>query len=141
MKILFVCKYNRFRSRVAEAYFKKVNKNKNIMAESAGIIEGSYPLASEQVKIAKKFGIDIEGRPRALSSKLLREQDLVVIVADDVPESIFKSIESSMGGGIKTLVLKIKDAKDNDPKAVEVRIKLIMEAIDDLIKQIEVKNG
>ncbi len=30
MNIIFVCKYNRFRSRVAEAYFKKINKDKNI---------------------------------------------------------------------------------------------------------------
>ena len=42
--ILFVCKYNRFRSRVAEAYFKKINKNKNISVKSAGIIKGNLPL-------------------------------------------------------------------------------------------------
>ena len=36
MKILFICKYNRFRSRVAAAYFKKINKNSKIKVESAG---------------------------------------------------------------------------------------------------------
>jgi len=29
MKIPFICKYNRFRSKIAEAYFNKINKNNN----------------------------------------------------------------------------------------------------------------
>jgi len=38
MKILFVCKHNRFRSKVAEAFFNKLKKNKKIKAESAGLV-------------------------------------------------------------------------------------------------------
>ena len=38
MKILFVCRHNRFRSKVAEAIFNKLNKNKEIQIESAGLI-------------------------------------------------------------------------------------------------------
>ena len=37
--ILFVCKHNVFRSKIAEAYFKKVNQNREINAKSAGIIK------------------------------------------------------------------------------------------------------
>ena len=89
MKILFVCKWNRFRSRTAEAYFKKINKNKKITAESAGIFIGSYPLDKIQIKVAKEFGININGMPRAISAKLLNKTDLIVITADDVSESLF----------------------------------------------------
>jgi len=35
MKILFLCKYNRFRSKVAEAVFNKLNHNNHMSAESA----------------------------------------------------------------------------------------------------------
>ena len=55
MNILFVCRYNRFRSRTAEAYFKKINKNKKIKVKSAGIFKGNYPLSPIQVKTGKKL--------------------------------------------------------------------------------------
>ena len=54
MNIIFVCKYNRFRSRVAEAYFNKINRNKNIHAYSRGVIRGDYPL--DKIKeVSKKW--------------------------------------------------------------------------------------
>ena len=61
--VLFICKYNRFRSKVAEAYFKNLIKeyDHEFKAKSAGIIRGQYPLDSNQIKIAKKFGIDKTG--------------------------------------------------------------------------------
>jgi len=88
--ILFVCRYNRFRSRVAEVYFKKINKNKNISVKSAGLIQGR-PLDKTQVTMAssKKFGIDIRGKPQGLSSKLMIWQNTTIIVADDVPPQVF----------------------------------------------------
>ena len=43
MKILFICRHNRFRSKIAEAYFNKINKNKNLIAKGAGIFPGKYP--------------------------------------------------------------------------------------------------
>jgi protein-tyrosine-phosphatase len=89
MKILFLCKYNRFRSRVAEAYFKKINKNKKIKVESAGIIPGNFPLSKEQIKAAKEFGIDIRGKIRGLDVNILRNNNLIIIVANDVPKKIF----------------------------------------------------
>ena len=88
-KILFVCKFNRFRSKVAEAYFNKINKNKNIAVKSAGLFAGSYPLDSQQVKLAKKFGIKIKKKPRAMSAKLLSKINKIIIVADDVPKNLF----------------------------------------------------
>ena len=36
-KILFVCKFNRFRSKVAEAYFKKINRNRRIKERRFGL--------------------------------------------------------------------------------------------------------
>ncbi len=53
INILFVCRYNRFRSRVAEAYFKKINKNFKV--KSAGLFKGR-PLSPKTIKEAKKFG-------------------------------------------------------------------------------------
>ena len=66
VNILFVCRYNRFRSRIAEAYFNKINKNKNVKAKSAGLIKGS-PLNPRTVKVAKKFGLDIRGKTQGFN--------------------------------------------------------------------------
>ncbi|MEK6840924.1 MAG: hypothetical protein AABX79_03145, partial [Nanoarchaeota archaeon] len=57
MKILFVCKYNAFRSRVAEEYFNKVisdKKIKGVNVISRGIIIGQDS-DSEQRRISKSL--------------------------------------------------------------------------------------
>ncbi|MDP2947907.1 MAG: hypothetical protein Q8N88_07370 [Nanoarchaeota archaeon] len=87
--ILFVCRHNKFRSKIAEAYFKKITKKK-INVSSSGIIVGSYPLDKLETELAKNFGIKMSsGRPRPTTIKLLQKQDIVIIAADDVPKDLF----------------------------------------------------
>jgi protein-tyrosine-phosphatase len=139
MNILFVCKYNRFRSRVAEAYFNKINKNKNIHVRSAGIIRGSYPLDKKEVEIARREGIDISGKPKELSMDLMKKIDLIIIVADNVPKSIF-NYNGFLG---KTIVWRVKDIIDTESKAlIEKIVKKIMRKVRRLVKKLEdVKRG
>lgn len=122
MNILFVCKYNRFRSKVAEAYFKKINKNKNLKAESAGLIY-DRPTDQKQKNFAKKYGIALKGKSRLLNLNLLKNQDLIVITADDVPKMLFNKK--------KVLIWKIPDSVYS--------IKLIMKKTKQLVKKLEKK--
>ena len=77
--ILFICKFNRFRSKVAEAYFKKINKNPKNQAKSAGLIVGTA-LNRHQKARAREFGIKLTGRPKPLTAELLVWADFFVIV-------------------------------------------------------------
>src|SRR3989338_89873 len=90
MKILFVCKHNVFRSRVAEEYFNKINKNKNIEATSMGIIMGGGP-DREQIEIAQKLlGIEIiKRKPMALTIPAMLKADIIIVVANDIPKGLF----------------------------------------------------
>jgi protein-tyrosine-phosphatase len=135
INILFVCRYNRFRSRVAESCFNKLNKNKNIKAKSAGLIKG-MPLNPKTVSIAKKFGFDISGKPKGLSSKLLAWQNLTVIVADDVPEQVF---DRNKKYGKRVINWKIKDAKEYNLKEIERLVKEIVEKVCELNKELAEK--
>jgi protein-tyrosine-phosphatase len=131
--ILFVCKYNRFRSRIAEAYFNKINKNPKIKAKSAGLFKGN-PLSPNTIKISKEMGLNIIGPVKGISSKMLAWQNITVIVADDVPEQVFnKNIEY----GKKVINLKIPDTKSDNKKEIKKIIKGIMSKIDILNKQLE----
>ncbi len=136
MNILFVCKYNRFRSRIAEAYFNKINKNKNIKAKSRGIIKGDFPLNKTEVEIAKKkFGLNIYGKPNSIDIGLLKKTDLIVIVADNVPKKIFYTT-------FKRRIIKwpIKDIEKEDGKdLIEEKIKKIIKKVRLLLKKIENK--
>src|SRR3989338_2751248 len=105
MNILFVCKYNRFRSKVAEAFFNRNNTNKKNKAKSAVVIEGN-PIAPEVFEGAKDCDINIKSKPQSLSSKLLQWQDIVVIVANDVPVKLFEENEKY---GKKVVVWNIED--------------------------------
>lgn len=136
MNLLFVCKYNRFRSRIAEAYFKKINKNKRNKARSGGIIVGGYPLSSKEVLAAKSFGINIQGKPEPITTEKLIWQDVVIIVADNVPKAIFKFNTKKYGK--KVIVWKIPDIKagENGEKINKI-IKMIMLKVDKLVKQLD----
>ncbi len=131
--ILFVCRYNRFRSRVAEVYFNKINKNKNIKAKSAGLIKGS-PLNPKTIKIAEELGLNINGRVQGLSSKLMTWQNITVIIADDVPEAVFNKNKKY---NKKVINWKIRDAKYETKAEIKRLIKKIMKKVDNLNKDLE----
>ena len=132
MKILFVCKYNRFRSRVAEFLFNKYNRSKNNSAKSVGLIKGAYPLDRQEVTTAAKVGIILKGRPSGISTELLKWQDAIVIVADDVPKSVFKENEKY---GKRLIVWKIPDTKSDKEQEIIRIIKMIDNKIKELVAQ------
>ena len=130
MNLLFICKYNIFRSKVAEAYFKKINNNKNIKVDSAGIKPKGIPLDKNEFFTIKRFGIKVYGKPKMLDEKLLEWQDVTVIVANDVPpEAIEKKYRK------KLLVWKIPDITDNI-KITEI-VSRIVERVEKLVKELE----
>ena len=121
MNILFICKHNRFRSKVAEALFKKYNKNTNVRAYSAGLIIGGTG-HRHIAQAARHFGITITSKQQSITKELLDAMDIIVDVADDVPSTIFKqyltprkkllvwNIEDFTGEGIeprKKIMIKI----------------------------------
>lgn len=136
MNILFVCKYNRFRSKIAEEYFNQINKNKNIHVKSAGIIRGSYPLDKREVQVARENGIKLEGRPRGLSTNLMRKIDLIIIVGDNIPKEIF----NYNGYAGKVIVWNIKDIINGESKVlIEKIIKKIMKKVRRLVNKLKNK--
>jgi len=124
-----------FRSRIAETYFNKINKNKRIYAESAGIIEGvDYSTTNQfQLRIARKLGIDVGGRPKGISVNRLKDAEKIIIVADDVPKAIF----NYKGYKNKVSLWKIKDVQSKNPVAIKRTIKNIIKKVDLLIKLLE----
>lgn len=133
-KILFVCKYNRFRSRVAESFFKKYNKNKGINSDSAGVFRGELPLGKNEIEVAKEFGIKIKGKPKGMSYPKLFGYDIVVIVANDVPRNLFRR-EGKYNN--KVIEWKINDNYDGD----KVKLRKIVDKIENkvikLVKKLE----
>lgn len=133
MKILFICKFNRFRSKVAETIFKKINKNSKNKVKSAGIIRGR-PLDKTQMEVAKKLGYPINSKPKGLTSEMLIWHDLAVIVADDVPKDIFKD-NKKYGKGLE--VWKINDVYSNNKKDIEKVIKQIEKKVEEIVERLK----
>lgn len=118
-----------FRSQVAEAYFKKINKK--VKVESAGLIKGYPKLDKRQIKIAKEFGINLKGKSKNLSIDLIKKQNLIVIVANDVSKSVFDRKEYINFKKTKIIKWKILDAKNEDYiKGCRIAIKNIIKKID-----------
>lgn len=130
VNILFVCKYNRFRSRIAKAYFDKINKNRNFKSDSAGVIKGK-PIDKKEAFFAKRYGLDISGNTKGLSADILSKTDILVIVADDVPKTIFK-----LRGRYPMKVISWK-IKDEYHSLHPVIIKEIVKKVNLLVKTLE----
>ncbi len=128
MKILFICKHNRFGSKVAEALFKKYNENKNIEVKSRGIIK-DVDVAESVVEIMKKKEIEIDKKSRPVSRKEIINSDLIVIVADNVPESIFENKDVEKWD--------IRDASSSDLEDTGFVVDKIEEKIKNLIKELK----
>ena len=92
MNLLFVCRYNRFRSRIAEALFNQYTTNKTISVKSAGIsldYAGQYILP-QAAKVLDKMGVPFTDKKADLiNDSLIKWADRIVIVADNVPSTLF----------------------------------------------------
>ena len=82
MNILFLCKYNRFRSKLAEAYFNKVNDNSNFVVRSAGLIFDSSPSNVVEIGTARENGLTFSKGFQGMSTDLWDWADKLIIVAD-----------------------------------------------------------
>ena len=131
-KLLFVCKHNRFRSKIAEAAFKKFNKNSTIKSASAGIFEG-LPVLKIVIETGRKFGLKINKKTQGIKEKWFKELDLIVIVADDIPPVIFKNKVK------KLIVWKIPDCSCADRKCIEETAEKIIIKVKNLVKELERK--
>jgi len=86
-----------FRSKVAEALFNKYNRNKKIKTKSAGAEKKISPVPLTVNIMIKLRGAKIKDmRPKKFNEKILKEADKIIIVADDIPESIFKKYKKKI---------------------------------------------
>lgn len=136
-KIIFICKYNAFRSKFSEKYFKKINRDKNIISSSRGFIMGAQP-DKEQKNGCKKFGIEIGGKPQPVNLNELIEADLIIVVAKDIPKIMFdyslKPIHK------KIIQWNIKDEQKMNKENIKRILSSLKNKLDGLNKKLENEN-
>lgn len=133
MNILFCCKANRFRSRVAEAIFNHCNKNRKIEVKSAGVkLDPIRPYAAKIViDILNKKGIKMnDEKSKSVDENLIKWADKIVIVADNVDPSLFPNE--------KIIVWKIEDADESEVEKVKIIIDKIEGKVKDFLKTLKV---
>lgn len=130
MNILFLCKYNRFRSKIAEAYLNSLHI-KGIKAKSAGLISG-WPIDSELKNVAKDCGLQMKGGPNALTSSLVKWTDIIIIVADNIPLELFA--EEKNNNKKEIIQWHIPDPKQGQINRRKKTIKAISKKIDAFLK-------
>lgn len=128
MNILVVCKYNRFRSKIAEAFFRKY---KNCNVKSAGIIKGP-PISEKLQQQAAHFGIKLKKTVKAIEWSFLLWQDVIIIVANDVPKEIFDDIAF-----VKDL--RVWGVPDPPVDEIESRMSVI-KMIEEKVKNFKISN-
>ncbi|MBI2631690.1 hypothetical protein HYW75_01680 [Candidatus Pacearchaeota archaeon] len=133
MNILFVCKANRFRSRVAEAIFNHYNKDEKIVVKSAGVRLDPLRdyVASVVINTLKEKGIKMnDDKSKPFNENIIKWADKIIIVADNVSPSLFPAE--------KTEVWLIPDADESEINKVKTIIDKIEDKIKEFLKVIKV---
>lgn len=128
LKILFVCRGNKFRSKIAEAYFKKINKNRKIKVKSCGI-NPVKPAPKKLVnRVRRDFKIkSINIKPRKITKKLIKWADIIIITADNVNIKFPNK---------RVVIWKIPDAEEENIKEIKRIIKIIIRKVEQLNKML-----
>jgi len=139
MKLIFICKYNAFRSRVAEEYFNKINRNNKINVISRGLIMGGNSDKEQRQISAKLLGINIAKRkPLPITLPELIEADLIIVVANDIPKRIFDYHNVNLQK--KLIIWKIKDEQKRNKRNINNIVLKIKERIENLNRVLLKKN-
>jgi len=135
MKLLFICKYNAFRSRVCEEYFNKINKNNKIKVLSRGLIMGGAPEKGHIQMSRELLGVDITKRkPLCLTLQDLTTSDLIIVSANDIPRLIFN--HKDLKNKKKIIFWGIKDEQNENKKNIKQIVLLIKRKVEKLNKQL-----
>ena len=141
MNILFICKHNVFRSKVAESYFNKINKNKNINIKSSGLVIGKGLSKKQKLTVklqrqaAKESGILIKYNPKPSTIGLFHKQDLIIITANNISLDLIKNSNYVK----KVIKWNIPDVDYPDKKDMKKTIKTIKFNTKRLVKKLEYK--
>lgn len=126
MNILFICKHNRFRSKVAEALFKKYASKDNV--KSAGMkLDIGFPYVAPVVKeVLKEYGIKhVEDKPQLINKQLIGWAEKIIVVADDVSPDNFPRD--------KIEVWSIQDCHQDDEEGIRFRVNDIEKRIKKIV--------
>ncbi len=127
MKILFICKHNRFRSKVAEAIMDKILIDRSIEdveVRSAGVVQYYtnlfMPRSVVEALVRKGYKIRDE-KSKSVDSFLIEWADKIIIVADNVSKDLFPKS--------KAIVWPVSDTDESDISGIDERIDDIHERI------------
>jgi protein-tyrosine-phosphatase len=132
MKIMFICKYTRFRSKVAEFLYNKLSKNKSI---SAGILEVDKPLLPEEKArnkyLKETYGIKLNPKSQGIKVSDLLKSEKIIIVANDIPKNMF----SNKKWKNKVVVWGIPDEPASNKKNIDKSVEMILNKVKKLVKE------
>lgn len=127
MKILFICKHNVLRSKIAEAYLKRLDKKAKV--KSAGLIAGGSPLYDNEKKILKSYGFNFNKESNCLSRSLINWADMIIIIADDIPKKIFGNRNFQTEKNIRIWRIKDSFAGASDKQIEEIITKIMKRVV------------
>lgn len=133
MKILFVCKHNRFRSKVAESIFDKLNKNSKISCESAGLMIDDLRdyIANNVLEIMNQKGYEIKIGSKQIDKNEINNFDKIIIVANNVDDNYFYNFKGNI------IQWDIEDCDENNKNKILDIINKIEKNVKILIKNFE----
>ncbi|MEK6896123.1 MAG: hypothetical protein AABX12_01545 [Nanoarchaeota archaeon] len=126
MNVLFICKHNRFRSKVAEALFRKQVSSGEV--KSAGINLDLPYVAPLVKKVLREQGLEADNTPRMITPELIDWADKIIIVADNVDAALFPESKVERWA--------VTDCNQDDEDGIRLRVRDIDKRVNALARRI-----
>lgn len=122
--VLFVCRGNRYRSRIAEEIFNR-SAPEGFMAESAGVTYQKYNDRATQ-KVLKEIGVEMSKRkPRKISKQMIEKASKIILFEGTKISS--KKVES---------VWPVEDCHAGDVNCIRNGRERIQKLVENLVKSL-----
>ncbi|MCX7615074.1 MAG: low molecular weight protein arginine phosphatase [Clostridiales bacterium] len=136
-KVVFVCTGNTCRSPIAEGFFNKLAKEKEMkwQAESCGVSAcENQPASKNAILVMNEYGVDLTGhRSRQADEKILEQADFIICVSKRHLELI-ASVYPAFKDKLKVLGEDIPDPYGGNLEIYRKTAEVIQKSIEQLIR-------
>ena len=113
--------------------FKQINKNPKLKVSSGGLFSGGKN-SPNQIIAMRKEKVSPISQPKNLTIPFLKKQNLIIIVASDIPMKVFNNKDYLLH---EVIQWKITDVLDNNLENCYKTIHIIKKKVEKLVKNLE----
>ena len=124
MRVLFVCRGNRSRSQIAEAFFRKFYPQHSVLSAGTVALHSGEALPEYVIRVLKEEGIDAsDHRVKKVTSEMIESSDRVIVLCSK------KECPNFLVQSSKVEYWNVEDPEYQGEKALRHSVRVLKERV------------